>query len=185
MTKLETQLYQKAWRARNKDKIAADRKVRYARCRIHDLRVKRNYYSNNKVKISDYSKNRHQRLKENPEYVRKRNAYFMDYYYANHSKRKSYSRNRNLSVKKEVLTHYSGGSLKCCWHECEVSDIDVLTLDHVDNSGGLARKNNEGCGLRLYARLKRQRFPIGFQTLCANHQMKKEILRKRSLCQPN
>lgn len=45
----------------------------------------------------------------------------------------SSSASRNLKVKIEVLKHYSSGLLKCLW--CEVDDIWLLTLDHIDGGG--------------------------------------------------
>lgn len=183
MTKIETRNYLKAWRIRNRDKVKIYSKTRYEKFRAHDLANKRKYYEENRVKILDYGKKRHQKLKNNTEYRSQRNSYFMAYYYANHSERREYFRKRNLSIKREVLTQYGGGILRCCWNDCDVSDIDMLTLDHIDNSGAIERKLNGGsslhCGFKLYAKLKRQQFPSGFQTLCWNHQMKKELVRKR------
>ena len=83
--------------------------------------------------------------------------------------------------KVQVLSFYGNNStLHCCWPECAETDIDVLTLDHVANDGYKDRNGNKGAS-KLYARLIREQFPAGFQTLCANHQLKKEIKRRRSL----
>ncbi len=84
-------------------------------------------------------------------------------------------------IKTEVLSHYGKQSkLQCCWPGCEVLDPDMLTIDHIDNSGAEARrKDKNNGGATLYARLKRQSYPDGFQTLCHNHQWKKELMRRR------
>lgn len=83
------------------------------------------------------------------------------------------------ALKLEVLTRYGkNGTLQCCWDGCGVVDIDVLTLDHVNNDG---RKDRLKRGINIYSSLRQDDFPDGYQTLCANHQLKKEILRKEAL----
>ncbi len=60
-------------------------------------------------------------------------------------------------------------------------DVGRLKIDHVDNTGAQERKKDRThAGMTLYAILKRTGFPEGFQTLCHNHQWKKEILRRRA-----
>lgn len=84
-----------------------------------------------------------------------------------------------------VLTHYGPShALRCCWVDCCVEDPDMLSIDHVHNDGAAARKEGyNGCGSGLYRTLERLKYPDGYQTLCHNHQWKKEILRRRSLRQ--
>jgi hypothetical protein len=94
------------------------------------------------------------------------------------------SRKRRLALKLEVLTHYGpAGKLQCAWPYCDVVDDDMLSLDHINNDGYADRirmtGSNSGGGQALYRRVQREGFPDGFQTLCCNHQMKKELLRKR------
>jgi hypothetical protein len=86
------------------------------------------------------------------------------------------------ALKKNVLTHYGkGGELKCCWDGCEIVDIDMLSIDHVNNDGRHRQSGYKGSGWPLYSVLKRTGYPEGFQTLCYNHQFKKELMRKRSI----
>jgi hypothetical protein len=86
---------------------------------------------------------------------------------------------QNLAIKREVLTHYGRkGALRCCWRGCTITDLDMLTLDHVNNDGAAHRKQ---IGQRtLYRWVRKNNFPDGFQTLCGGHQLKKQILLKRS-----
>jgi hypothetical protein len=94
---------------------------------------------------------------------------------------RSYGQVRRLEIKKVVLAHYGpDGRLQCSWDGCQVVDLDMLTLDHVDDNGALDLR---GTGNKLYQRLKRENFPAGFQTLCCNHQNKKELVRRRTLRQ--
>ena len=90
------------------------------------------------------------------------------------------SRRCNQNRKIEVLSHYGkDGHLQCCWPGCLETDLDVLTLDHVNNDGAKDRIAGRATGTGLYYRVRNDGFPVGFQTLCANHQLKKEILRRR------
>jgi hypothetical protein len=98
-------------------------------------------------------------------------------------------RARELVIKTEVLTHYGkNGELKCCWQDCEVTDIDMLSLDHINNDGASHRRDavtgkreNPFQGSSFYRLVRKQGYPEGLQTLCHNHQWKKEILRRRTL----
>lgn len=86
------------------------------------------------------------------------------------------------SLKLDVLSHYGpSGNLQCNWPECTVIDVDMLSLDHVNNDGAQDRKNIQrgGSGCPLYSRVRKAGFPDGFQTLCHNHQWKKELMRRR------
>jgi len=87
-----------------------------------------------------------------------------------------------LEKKVEVLSYYGpDGRLQCSWEGCGVTDVDMLTIDHVGNDGGKARKAGESHGYMLYAKLANSGFPSGYQTLCMNHQVKKELVRKRMI----
>jgi hypothetical protein len=91
-------------------------------------------------------------------------------------------RSWNLRIKTEVLTHYGkGGKLLCCWKNCSICDLDMLSLDHVENNGKNDREKGYLGGSVVYKKLRKFNFPAGFQTLCFNHQFKKELLRRRRL----
>jgi hypothetical protein len=82
-------------------------------------------------------------------------------------------------IKKIVLTFYGKDCLgdlnkqsKCCWPKCNVIDLDMLTLDHINNDGA---KHRNSVKYHLYKWIKSHNFPNGFQTLCWNHQWKKRI----------
>jgi hypothetical protein len=108
-------------------------------------------------------------------------------YNKNKPARRKHARAKRYALKVEVLTHYGPkGALRCCWEGCAVCDVDMLSLDHMNNNGASERKELygtnkgiQGGSTRVYARVKREGFPLGFQTLCMNHQWKKEITRLR------
>lgn len=103
-------------------------------------------------------------------------------YYIRHKERYLKQQREHCSqLKLEVLSNYGPeGVLGCCWSGCPVDDIDLLTLDHVHNDGGARRAEGERGGRALYHNLRKNKYPSGFQTLCWNHNAKKEIIRKRS-----
>ena len=95
-----------------------------------------------------------------------------------------YRRRYSEKLKSEVLSHYGvSGIAQCCWVGCEVVDIDMLSLDHINDDGhkDLQRNGKRIGGISFYRHIKNQGFPTGLQTLFMNHQAKKELLRKRNL----
>jgi hypothetical protein len=83
--------------------------------------------------------------------------------------------------KSRILTHYGKDrKLVCCWEKCPVNDPDMLSLDHINNNGSADRKSKPA-GDNFYRFLEKEGYPEGFQTLCMNHQLKKEILRRKEL----
>lgn len=100
------------------------------------------------------------------------------YYAANRGRHNAWVNQRNIEIKLEVLTHYGlDGTLRCCWPDCPVNDVDMLTLDHIEENGAQDRREN---GTHSpYRRLIRNNFPSGFQTLCGGHQFKKTLMLNR------
>ena len=88
---------------------------------------------------------------------------------------KIHDRNKNHKKKMIVMCYYSNGIPMCAM--CGITDIDMLTIDHVNNNGAEHRKIVKGSS--LYKSLIDSNFPEGFQVLCANHNLKKEIERHR------
>ncbi len=91
--------------------------------------------------------------------------------------------------KLEALTHYGkGGKLMCCWRGCTVSDVDMLSLDHIKDDGVKHRKKlgkkingiHQFGGKEIYHWVIINGFPKGLQTLCMNHQWKKQRIKNRA-----
>ena len=93
------------------------------------------------------------------------------------SKRRMVSKENVFKLKDIILNHY--GNRKCSWPDCEVSDPDMLTLDHIEDNGAIERKEKRRLGVVLFGWLIKQNFPKGYQILCGNHQLKKELMRRR------
>lgn len=79
----------------------------------------------------------------------------------------------NLTLKIDALQAYSKGAIMCA--SCKISDIDVLTIDHVNNDGYIQKKQLGGAGSKLYRWLKHHNYPMGYQVLCYNCNMKKAL----------
>jgi len=85
-----------------------------------------------------------------------------------------------IELKYRVFTWYSRAQVPiCAW--CDVVDIDMLCLDHINNIGTKDRKVL-GHSLRLYRSIikliEHGNAPLIYQILCANHNQKKEEVRK-------
>jgi len=65
----------------------------------------------------------------------------------------------------KCLSHYSNGDPKCAYPGCNVNDIDLLTIDHINGDGWKHKQK----GSKLYYYLIKQHFPKGFKVLCFNH----------------
>lgn len=86
-------------------------------------------------------------------------------------------------LKFEVLSHYSpNGVLGCCWEGCIVTDIDMLSLDHINDDGNthLDKYGKRMGGTFLYRWAKANGYPDFLQTLCMNHQQKKKVVKAKA-----
>ncbi|MCI0560060.1 MAG: hypothetical protein MN733_16345 [Nitrososphaera sp.] len=114
----------------------------------------------------------------------KHNACSKNYYLANKDKMNAqgriYNRLVGESYKIAAINMYSNGDACCAW--CKQADIDVLCLDHINNNRAERRKQlgRELSGGNLYRLLCKQDYPIGFQVLCSNCNLKKEIEFRRA-----
>lgn len=70
-----------------------------------------------------------------------------------------------LAIKKEVLSHYAKGDLKCAC--CGETGFSFLTLDHIKPILRRTTKQNLG-GIVLYKQLRTASYPEGYQVLCFN-----------------
>jgi len=74
------------------------------------------------------------------------------------------SQKRWQSLRDEVFVAYGGYRCKCCGE----TEPRFLQIDHVNNDGAKHRRQMGGGGNHLYLWLKRNKYPEGFQVLCAN-----------------
>ena len=89
-------------------------------------------------------------------------------------KAKAAGKKYRKKMKTQIINHYSNGTGKCV--RCGVDDIDMLCLDHINGNGnGHRRSIGITSGYKFYRWLIANNFPLGFQTLCYNCNMKKRI----------
>ena len=74
---------------------------------------------------------------------------------------------------------FAGYGSKCSWPNCDVFDLDMLTLDHIGDDGADERVRGSSSGTEFYRGVLKRNFPKKYQCLCANHNLKKEIERQR------
>ena len=82
---------------------------------------------------------------------------------------------RVKKIKKETLSHYSNGELKCatCGYN---KNINGLELDHIEGRGSKSRKElGADGGWNYMEKLKKLGFPPGYQVLCATCNKIKQI----------
>lgn len=82
-------------------------------------------------------------------------------------KQKKENRERWILRKIEVFNAYGGCKCKCCGE----SNLECLSIDHINNDGAAHRKEltgNARDGRNLYIWLQKNNYPPGFQVLCMN-----------------
>lgn len=77
-----------------------------------------------------------------------------------------YGKQKRQELKIEVLGHYSQGSPVC--KVCGITDIRVLTIDHINGGGNRQKKTVGIAGNSFYRWLREQNYPEGYQVLCFN-----------------
>lgn len=84
------------------------------------------------------------------------------------------AKDRRRKYRLEVLTHYGRGTLACV--QCGFSDVRALCLDHVDGSSQI-RRTKKVASESYWRMFLQERFPDGYQTLCANCNLIKAVER--------
>ena len=83
-------------------------------------------------------------------------------YWKYYEKERLRGRLKNQRYKISALEHY-GKKCACCGE----SEEAFLSIDHINNDGARHRKKKEFGG-GFYVWLKKNDYPVGFQTLCYN-----------------
>jgi hypothetical protein len=152
--------YERGWRERNKEHVADYMKDYGTR-----------WYEENKESVKEksglwYAQNRERKL-----------ATSRLNYAANRAAKCIKTRELNERLKADCFKHYSSGLPSC--RICGEYDIDMLVLDHVNDNGAEERKllsgSGKGLGSGLYRYLNKLGYPDGYQVLCSNHNLKKQI----------
>lgn len=76
-----------------------------------------------------------------------------------------------------VFQYYTNGYMKC--ELCEIDDIDVLTIDHINGGGNKHRK--EMIESSLITHLIKKNFPEGYRILCRNCNWKERLKQEKKI----
>ena len=168
--------YMKKYYAENEDHIREKAKKNY------DDNKERYHIQNKEYRSRPSSKQRKKEYeKENPERVKKwkRTEYLknIERYRSSH---KTHRETVLKEYKKIVISHYSKNKMEC--KLCKVKGLDFLNIDHIE---GRKKMGHSGSvrGIKLYAFLKKNNFPEGYQVLCWNCNNIKHIVSPRTLSQ--
>ena len=160
MTKEEKRVKHAVWREANREHVRRQSAASYARRRDAVRARARAKYA------------------ADPEHRAKRAAYHREHHAANREKLNAYHRRRKAEARLLAFSHYGPeGKPICAW--CGIADLDVLTLDHIDNSGAKHRQSEKKARAIVFW-VVRQGLPPGFQTLCMNCNYKKHLLSMRA-----
>ena len=97
-------------------------------------------------------------------------------YRERHPEQPRKERKQRWALKEEVLTYYGGGILACV--SCGFNDIRALSIDHMHGIFGKQKEGKFKHGASLYQWLKKNQYPVGYQTLCMNCQWIKRVINK-------
>jgi hypothetical protein len=137
----------KRYYQRNKEKVLAQKKEYRAKNKERDLKRKKEYYQDNKERLCAYQ-----------EGYRKTDDYKI--------KHRVHCKNFKIRNRQAVLDHY-GRVCACCGEKNEM----FLVIDHV-NGGGNQHRKEVG---NVNAWLIKNNFPAGFQVLCMNCNLGREL----------
>uniref|UniRef100_A0A6M3K2M8 Uncharacterized protein n=1 Tax=viral metagenome TaxID=1070528 RepID=A0A6M3K2M8_9ZZZZ len=93
-------------------------------------------------------------------------------------RRRKGDRERYQARKQDVLKHYGGDPPKCA--HCGITDIDVLCIDHINGGGRKHYLELQAKNIIMQKWLQDNGYPEGYQILCANCNLKKEVERRRN-----
>ncbi len=81
----------------------------------------------------------------------------------NHARYNESKRKKRMEQRRQVISHY-GGACVCC----DLDDMDVLSIDHVNGGGTAHRKLIGDSSYQMYKWIIENNYPEDFQVLCMN-----------------
>lgn len=149
-----------------------------------DKEYHRKWRKENKEKVKEiinrYNKKHPKKVKLHQKNWRQKKSNYNKKWFEKNINYKDYHKKWGYKLKLEVFIHYSYNPPRCVI--CGFNDIRALALDHINNDGAKQRRSlktgKKISGRGIYALLKKQGYPEGFQILCANCNMIKELNRR-------
>ena len=174
--------YMQKWNKENPDNVKVNASNSYQKNRTKKLKWQKNYTEENHDKIlagkrEHYAQNQPRLVSEQRELRKKDPEKY------NAIARKSNKKNKikidrkkketHQELRKRVLEHYSKGTPKCKF--CGITRISCLEIDHIYGAKQMGTKWGTG---KLYRHLDKTH-ETGYQVLCSNCNMIKELERKK------
>lgn len=156
--------YQRLNWAKNKDKYNKKHKEWYQKNKEEQHQKHQEYYNKNKEEILKHNKEHRLKPENHGRYILQHREYNKKY----------------QQTKKQIVINYYSKGKNCC-ELCGITDMDVLTIDHINGSGS---KHRNKVGNNIATWLIKNDFPEGFRILCMNCQYK-ERKRKHQFNPPN
>jgi hypothetical protein len=69
-------------------------------------------------------------------------------------------------LKLETINAYGGPICAC--KGCGITELEFLSIDHINGGGNAHRRLIGGGGTKMYQHLRNDNFPPGFRVLCSN-----------------
>jgi hypothetical protein len=141
-------------------------------CKICNVIIGKNYRENNREKLKIQKHEYY--LKNKDILVPKINKYINE----NRDRHNAWTTAAKNKLKREVFSHYCGNNDPKC-KNCSITDLDILSIDHINGDGS---KHREEIGLKgrggypIYRWIKKNNYPDMFQVLCFNCQYKKRSI---------
>lgn len=116
------------------------------------------------------NRERMRRKLKDPEFIRKNRLKSKQFYHKNKQKQEFILKNQirfkkmRLDKKITVIKYYSDDTMMCAC--CGEIILEFLEVDHINNDGNKHRR--EIGNQKIYDWLIKNKFPTGFQILCAN-----------------
>jgi len=176
--------YMKKWNKENPDNVKVNASNSYQKNRTKKLEWQKNYTEENHDKVltgkrEHYAQNQPRLTSEKQEkYWNNPEKYKAEARKSNKKNKIKIDRKKketHQELRKRVLEYYSEGTPKCI--QCGVTGIPFLNMDHIHGRKQMKTDWNTG---KLYRYLDKEH-PSGYQVLCYNCNMIKELERKKKL----
>ena len=165
---------------KNKERLNKERKEWYEKNKQYARERNKKWHMDNKEHFNEWQR----KYYSDPERKEKKRKSNLRTYYKYHEKYRLKQRKQSKKKRQEekitIINHYSKG--KNCCELCGITNIIVLTIDHINGGGNIHRKETGNAHIAHW--LIKKNFPEGFRILCFNCQnIEKE--RKNQYNPPN
>ena len=187
--KQDVQNYQKLYAELKEEELQEYRYGENGNSGYYDPERKKKINDENRKRYSSDEVYRNEKITKAGEYSRTPKAISnrLKNYHNNPEKFHKMRMKGYTKVKLECMLAYSeilSNSDEIVCNFCKEDEILFLSIDHIDGRKTEKEKRGNERSDALYRRLRRESYPTGYQVLCQNCNMKKEIQRPKSNLNP-